>query len=282
MHMTAIQQGSRRSHYCAALTFVFVWIFALHALALNPSKDLRQYMLRTWTSEQGLPQDTVRAMLQTRDGFLWIGTRGGLARFDGAGFVLYKAGEPNSIPSESVTGLAEDRTGGLWISSAGGLTCYRDGRFRTYTSRDGLPSSSVWRISTDPAGGVWAATWRGELFHFDGTTVHRYASPAAGRVQDTNALLVDPQGTLWIATFHGLFSLDGKRSFQSYTHKDGLAGDRVYALALDRKGQLWTASDGGLARHEQGRFLSTAVPGLTTATLLAFDPEDNSDTVWTG
>jgi ligand-binding sensor domain-containing protein/signal transduction histidine kinase len=266
----------------AVLSFAIAWLCTLSAYGLNPAKDLRQYVLRTWTSEQGLPQDSIGAVLQTRDGFLWIGTRGGLARFDGAAFVVYKAGAPNSIPSESVTGLAEDRDGGLWISSAGGLTCYRHGRFRTYTSRDGLPSSSIWRIGADPAGGVWAATRRGELFHFDGKTVGSYASPSAGRIQDTNALLVDPQGVLWIATFRGLFALDGKRGFQRFGQEDGLAGDRVYALALDGKGRLWAAGDGGLSRHEEGRFLSVAVPGLANATLLAFDPEDNSGTVWTG
>ncbi len=283
MHTQTNQPRGRCSFTrAAALTVVLAWLFTLHGFALNPAKDLRQYVLRTWTSEQGLPQDSIRAMLQTRDGFLWIGTRGGLARFDGAGFVLYKAGASNSIPNESITGLAEDRGGSLWISSAGGLTRYRDGQFRSYNSRDGLPGSSIWRIGADPSGGVWAVTWRGELFHFDGKTVRRYASPTAGRIQDTNALLVDAQGTLWIATFHGLFAFDYKRGFQRFTREDGLASDRIYALALDREGRLWTAGDGGLNRHVGDRFISIAVPGLDVATMLAIDPDGDVDTIWTG
>ncbi len=272
----------RHTHIgAAALALVLFWAVTLPCFALDPTKTLRQYVLRSWTSEQGLPQDSIRTILQTRDGFLWIGTCGGLARFDGAGFMAYKAGTPNSLPSDSVTGLAEDRDGGLWISSAGGLTRYQYGRFHTYNSRDGLPGSSIWRIAADPAGGLWAMTWRGELFHFDGKVVHRYASPIAGRVQDTNALLVDGQGTLWIATFHGLFSFDSKRGFQRFSRENGLAGDRVYALALDRKGQLWTAGDGGLTRHQANHFIPIAVPGLADATLLMLDPHDD-DTVWTG
>ena len=266
----------------AVLTILMSCLVTLQGFALDSTKTLQQYVLRSWTSEQGLPQDSIRAMLQTRDGFLWIGTRGGLARFDGAGFVLYKAGAPNSIPNESVTGLAEDRDGSLWISSAGGLTRYRDGRFRTYNRWDGLPGSSIWRITVDPAGGVWAVTWRGELFHFDGRTVRRYASPTAGFIQDTNALIVDGKGTLWIATFRGLYRFDYKQGFQRFTQKDGLAGDRVYALALDRRGELWTAGDGGLTHHTDERFLSIAVPGLATATLLALDPDGSDDAVWTG
>ncbi len=283
MHTQTNQSRSRCSlTRAAAFTVVLAWLFTLHGFALNPAKDLRQYVLRTWTSEQGLPQDSIRTMLQTRDGFLWIGTRGGLARFDGAGFVLYKAGTPNSIPNESITGLAEDRDGSLWISSAGGLTRYRSGEFRSYNSRDGLPGNSIWRIGADPSGGVWAVTWRGELFHFDGKTVRRYASPTAGRIQDTNALLVDTQGTLWIATFHGLFAFDSKRGFQCFTREDGLASDRIYALALDREGRLWTAGDGGLNQRVADRFLSIAVPGLNAATMLAIDPDGNVDTIWTG
>ncbi len=281
MHAQTNQPGGSRTR-AAILGIVLAFLFTLHAFGLDPAKNLQQYMLRTWTSEQGLPQNSIRAMLQTRDGFLWIGTLGGLARFDGAGFVLYRAGTPDSIPSDSITGLAEDRDGSLWISSAGGLTCYRNGHFRNYTSRDGLPATSIWRIGHDPTGGVWAATWRSELFHFDGKTVYRYASPIAGRIQDVNAMLQDTHGTLWVATFHGLFALDQERKLKRFTRDDGLAGDRVYALALDHKGQVWIAGDGGLTYHTPDRFISIRVPGLATATLLTFDPSGQDGTVWTG
>ncbi len=274
--------GSHSRHCTTALVIALICLFTAHGFGLNSAKNLRQYVLRTWTSEQGLPQDSIRAMLQTRDGFLWIGTQGGLARFDGADFVLYKAGAPNSIPNDSITGLAEDRDGSLWISSAGGLTSYRDGTFHNYSSRDGLPDTSIWRITADTAGGVWAVTWRSELFHFDGKTVRRYATPIAERIQDVNALLEDRHGTLWIATFHGLFARNHDRDFKRFTLDDGLAGDRVYALALDRQGELWTAGDGGLTHHTSDRFISMPVPGLATATLLVIDANGLDDTIWTG
>ena len=156
----------KRWDFATALALLLTCLSSLRCLALDPAKDIRQYVLRTWTTEQGLPQNTIHAMLQTRDGFLWIGTRGGLARFDGSRFILHKAGEPNSVPGESITGLVEDRDGSLWISSEGGLTQYRNGIFRTYTSRDGLPDNSIWRIAADNAGGVWAVTWRSQLFQF--------------------------------------------------------------------------------------------------------------------
>lgn len=267
----------------AALAFVVTWLFSTAAFALDPAKDLRQYVLRTWTTEQGLPQNTIHAMLQTRDGFLWIGTRGGLARFDGSSFILYKAGAPNSISGESITGLAQDRDGSLWISSEGGLTQYRNGSFHNYTSQDGLPENSIWRIAQDKAGGVWAVTWRSQLFHFDGKTVHLYTSPFTGRPQDVNAMVEDIHSTLWIGTFHGLFAFDPDKSFQRFTRENGLAGDQVYALALNNQGEIWTAGEGGLTHFSHGGFTAIQVPGLSTATLLAFDPSGRQDdTIWTG
>jgi ligand-binding sensor domain-containing protein/two-component sensor histidine kinase len=267
----------------AALALMVICLFPLSVFALDPGKNLRQYVLRTWTTEQGLPQNTIHAMLQTQDGFLWIGTRGGLARFDGASFILYKAGAPNSIPGESITGLAEDCDGSLWISSDGGLTQYQNGHFHNYSSSDGLPDRSIWRIAEDPAGGVWAVTWRSELFHFDGKTVRRYDSPFTGRPQDVNAMVEDIHRTLWIATFHGLFALEHGGSFRPFTSRDGLAGDQVYALALNHQGQLWAAGAGGLTHLSAHGFVHVQIPELTTATLLAFDPTGSEeDTIWTG
>jgi ligand-binding sensor domain-containing protein/signal transduction histidine kinase len=274
--------GTHTRIHAVAVTIVLACLLVPSGFGLNPTKNLRQYVLRTWTSEQGLPQNSIRPMLQTRDGFLWIGTRGGLARFDGASFVIYKANAPNSIPDDSITGLAEDRDGSLWISSAGGLTRYRHGHFHTYSNWSGLPDSSIWRIAADPAGGVWAVTRQSKLIHFDGTTMRRYPSPIVPRPEEVNALLEDTHGTLWMATFHGLFAFHRDKSFMGFTHKNGLAGDRIFALALDHEGRLWSAGAGGLSRYESGRFISIPVAGLAVPTLLAFDPNVKDDAIWTG
>jgi ligand-binding sensor domain-containing protein/signal transduction histidine kinase len=264
------------------ISVVLVCAFVRSSFGLDPAKNLRQYVLRTWTSEQGLPQNSVRPMLQTRDGFVWIGTRGGLARFDGASFVLYRANASNSIPNDSITALAEDRDGNLWISSPGGLTRYRNGVMHTYGVRDGLPENSIWRLAADPAGGIWGVTRHSDLFHFDGTKIQRFPGPFVAGPEEVNSLLEDERGTLWFATFHGLFALRQGGGFARYTSKDGLAGDRVFALALDHHGEVWAAGDGGITRESKDRFVATVIPELTTATLLAFDPNAKDDAIWTG
>jgi ligand-binding sensor domain-containing protein/signal transduction histidine kinase len=264
------------------ISVVLVCAFVRSSFGLDPAKNLRQYVLHTWTSEQGLPQNSVRPMLQTRDGFLWIGTRGGLARFDGASFVLYRANASNSIPDDSITALAEDRDGNLWIGSPGGLTRYRNGVMHTYGVRDGLPENSIWRLAADVAGGIWVVTWHSDLLYFDGTKIQRFPGPFVAGPEEVNSLLEDGRGTLWFATFHGLFALRQGRGFARYTSKDGLAGDRVFALALDPHGEVWAAGDGGISRESKDRFVATVIPELTTATLLAFDPNAKDDAIWTG
>src|SRR5579871_5883549 len=95
------------------------------AFALNPHRAITQYTRTVWTQEHGLPQDTIRAITQTKDGYLWLGTDEGLAQFDGYDFVVFNK-ENGSLPNNSVTALWAARDGSLWIGTPGGLTMCRD------------------------------------------------------------------------------------------------------------------------------------------------------------
>ena len=112
------------------------------AHALNPQKSLTQYSRTVWTQEHGLPQDTIRAIAQTTDGYLWLGTDEGLARFDGYDFTIFNKAN-GDLPSNSITALAAAGDGSLWIGTSNGLTCIATGRFRTYTTKDGLPDDAI-------------------------------------------------------------------------------------------------------------------------------------------
>ena len=106
----------------------FLWlslccILSRPGLALDPHKGLTQYSRTVWTQEHGLPQDTIRAIGQTADGYLWLGTDEGLARFDGYDFVVFNK-DRGELPSNSITALAADRDGSLWIGTSSGLTHY--------------------------------------------------------------------------------------------------------------------------------------------------------------
>src|SRR6476659_1345744 len=132
---------------------LLILLFALlrSSFALDPKPSLSQYASTTWTEEHGRPQDTIRAITQTTDGYLWLGTDEGLARFDGYEFVVFDKAK-SGLPSNSVAALASTTDGSLWIGTPSGLTLYRDREFRTYTTKDGLPDNSITELYEDHAG----------------------------------------------------------------------------------------------------------------------------------
>ena len=124
------------------LAIAALLVVAREASALDPRKALTQYSRTVWTQERGLPQDTIRAITQTKDGYLWLGTDEGLARFDGYEFVVFNKAH-GDLPDNSVTALTASNDGALWIGTQNGLVQYRDGKFRLFTTKDGLPDTAV-------------------------------------------------------------------------------------------------------------------------------------------
>src|SRR5271166_2968156 len=99
-----------------------------------------QYLTTVWQTEQGLTQNSVNALLQDNEGYLWIGTFGGLARFDGERFRVFDLAGTPGFGSNRILSLYESRSGVLWIGTEGGLIRLENGVATTYTDRDGLPS----------------------------------------------------------------------------------------------------------------------------------------------
>src|SRR5580698_9719090 len=135
--------------------------------ALNPSKALTQYSISHWTQEQGLPQDTVHAIAQTADGYLWLGTDEGLARFDGYEFVTFTK-EHDGLPADSITSLAAGQDGSLWIGTQDGLAHYDGKHIRRYGRNDGLPDGAIESLLVDRAASLWIVAG-GDVSRFDGT-----------------------------------------------------------------------------------------------------------------
>lgn len=127
----------------------------------TPATLAREYGIDHWGEKEGLTHPRIKSVMQTRDGYLWLGTSAGLARFDGITFTSFNM-QTGSLRENIVTGLAEDRNGVLYAATAGGgLAVYERGRFMSLTSTNGLPDDSITCIDCDPDGRVWLGTPRG-------------------------------------------------------------------------------------------------------------------------
>jgi ligand-binding sensor domain-containing protein len=143
-------------------TLITTFLVGLLSLGLLPAKGFAQYRFDNWTTDDGLPQNTVSAILQTRDGYLWLATAGGLVRFDGLRFTVFDKSNTKGLTSVRFSALFEDAGGSLWIGTEdGGLTRYRNGTFATYTTQQGLLHNRVWGIWGDDAGGLLILTSSG-------------------------------------------------------------------------------------------------------------------------
>jgi diguanylate cyclase (GGDEF)-like protein len=249
------------------------------ALALDPGRALTQYGLNVWTVEQGLPQNSVQAVVQTRDGHLWLGTQEGLVRFDGVRFTVYDEKNTPALKDHRVLALHEDREGTLWIGTrGGGLVRLRDGEFTVFDTSSGLSNNRVRSIYQDRRGRLWVGT-DGGLSRFEGD---RFTSPLGLNPRAFAVMAIaETDGALWFGTDgDGLLRLTD--ALEAYGRKDGLPSDAVRSLFAARDGTLWIGTrGGGLARYRDGRFGVLPLPPGVGDTVGAVS-EDRDGNLWIG
>src|SRR5947209_19492302 len=165
------------------------------SLALDSHRELGQFSRQVWQTENGLPQNTVHSVIQTRDGYIWAATEEGLARFDGRGFVVFDKENTPQLKSNDVRSVMQDRAGALWLSTAEGLVRLSNGGAAAFTTEQGLPSNDVEVAYEDRAGDIWVGTAAG-LARFSAGAFTNFDARdglAAGGVQ---ALFEDGEGNL--------------------------------------------------------------------------------------
>ena len=142
------------------------------SMRLQAASAFPSFRLDSWTTANGLPSNTITVVRQTRDGYLWLATDNGLARFDGMRFTVFSKSDTAGIAGSRFLALWESSAGDLWAGSLdGGVSRYRDSRFTVFTTKDGLTSNGVRRIDEDAAGAIWAyhadgvSTWRDGQWH---------------------------------------------------------------------------------------------------------------------
>ena len=252
------------------------------AFALDPSKAIAQYLARTWRDSDGLPQNSVSAILQSRDGYLWLGTEEGLVRFDGVRFSVYDSRVEPALRVSKITRIFEDHGGRLWLGTfGGGVTRWSDGAFH---SEEGIAKDATISGITDgaPADTVYVATSGGELFRESDGKLVKIDTPPLGRVR---ALTHDRSGALWMATEgDGLVRYAADRDeLRRYTTKDGLGSDFLENVYVDRQGVVWGSTRGsGVSRLDHDVFTTLTVADGLSSDAITTVYEDGSGSVWIG
>jgi ligand-binding sensor domain-containing protein/signal transduction histidine kinase len=257
-------------HFVALLVSLLL-LCGVRSLALDPQRELSQFSRQVWQTENGLPQNSVHAVIQTRDGYVWAATEEGLARFDGLGFFVFDKENTPQLKTNDVRSVMQDRAGALWLSTSEGLVRLAGGEAASFTTEQGLPSDDVELAFEDRAGQIWVGTAAG-LARLSAGAFKSFTTRdglAAGGVQ---ALFEDGEGTLWVGTTGGLSRFRDEK-FESFDAGERDASERpagvgvgaveqgvgaieqgVDAIEQGADGCLWLGTPDGLACYREGRF----------------------------
>ena len=249
--------------------------------ALEPTTPLGEYGRQSWAMENGLPQNSVHALLQTRNGFLWLGTEAGLVRFDGNSFAVFDPGSIPALPSGDIRCLLETKDGALWVGTSEGLARWKDGVVTAYGVKDGLPGNGIRALDEDRAGALWVSTDGGSA-QFAGDRFQLTWKPSvADTVMDMSATSL-ANGTYGVSGKTWVTINSGNRPWWTFSVGKELPGSRIQTLVADREGALWIGTNGGLARVVNGKVQRFPITDLLASASILSLLEDREGNLWVG
>ncbi len=213
------------------------------------------YTIDVWQTDDGLPQNSVISMIQTRDGYLWLGTLNGLVRFDGIRFTVFDENNTPGLNSSRIVHLFEDSQNGLWIGTeAAGLALAREGQVTHLEIGQGSRGGRLVSACEDAAGAVWLYTADGQLWrHQDG----RFSASVMDRSRPSNyrAIIAEQAGPVWVGTDGGLSSMSATPdpgSLEPPLERSVPVGKLDFLLA-SRRGGHWRLADGRVQKWTANR-----------------------------
>ena len=257
------------------------------ALAIDPERHLGEYTAEIFRGREGLPGAWVRAITQTPDGYLWIGTQGGLVRYGGGPLVPLPP-DPAFDRGRDVMGLVANIGSTVWLVPARGRpACVEGDRlFDCFTDAGTLPADArIADIDVDAAGVVWIAAPEG-VYRADGKRLVLARAASAWKGAPPTAVRHDAQDRLWVGTAHGLFvgpaAGPAGQAFVPVSVRDVAIEQPIVAIARGAGARLWVAAEGALIRLDgTTQQVVTRTANATLARLTAV-LEDRDGNVWIG
>ena len=289
--------------------------------AANVLKASDQYQIKSWTTDEGLPQNTVRAILQTADGYLWMTTLDGLARFDGVRFTIFNKQNSPGLATNRLNLIVQTPDGDLWIGAETQFVIrYHKGEFTSFDLGGNRTNNLMRRLMIDDRGAPlifsnagmfrWTGTnfapaeavagennrstvlWSraGDFWYANDNLLHRLQNGKISdfRLSNSNlpiqivALFEDSRGRIWIGTYNGLFIFENEQ-LKLMTTADGLPTNEARTFFEDRAGNMWILTIEGVTRiAPDGKISSiTTAQGLSDNAELSIF-QDREGSIWIG
>jgi signal transduction histidine kinase/ligand-binding sensor domain-containing protein len=225
-----------------------LWIVTTGGALAQPASRL---IVDQWRVEDGLPQNTVTSIAQDDRGYLWIATRKGLARFDGAQFVQQARIGSIDFTTMRLTGVLPQADGSVWVSTYGqGVYRIANGQATQYDADDGVPHEVVWDIARDRGGRIWISTSRGARY-WDGRRWQAPQLPADVATDGVNVVYQSRDKRVWLATSrHGVVSVSADGAVRQYSVAQGLPSATATSVAETPDGAIWVATPLGVGKIE--------------------------------
>jgi signal transduction histidine kinase/ligand-binding sensor domain-containing protein/CheY-like chemotaxis protein len=264
-------------------------MFAIAGLAAAPVEGaadevppLRHYVRQTWQTAEGLPQNSVRAIAQTPEGYLWFATAEGLVRFDGVRLTVFDRTSNPLLPGKNVDSLAVAADGSLWIGlRRQGVVRLAADSLTTWTTGQGLSGNDVLSMAAGPDGSVWVGTSGDGLSRIRGGAVTIYRREQGLPDNHVHALTVTRRGEVIVGTGAGS-ALVSDRGVERLIPEAARAAAPVGAVLEGDEGDVWIGTTSGLLRRRGGDVRSYGVAdGLPSADIVAL-ARGADRTIWIG
>ncbi|MCU0661377.1 MAG: diguanylate cyclase [Myxococcota bacterium] len=269
---------------CVAL---FVGIVGLmEATAAMAASELptriAQFVHRHWSLEEGLPSTSVTTLVQDSQGYLWIATREGLARFDGNRFTVFDQGSQQKLEADFIAGVQSDGKA-IWFGIKGqGLGVVReDGQLEVFGEKNGLLNLDVQDIRVDARSTVWVTTESAGLYALRHDRFERLGQTDGLPSNRLTAIIADSSDRLWVGTDGSGLAVRTGNQFAVHTTGEGLPGNVILSLHLGRSGTVYVGTDKGLARFVDGVFEPIVLKAGVELAVLSVR-EDRDGLLWVG
>jgi len=227
-------------------------LFCLFLILGGSQSAHAQYRFDHWTTDNGLPQNSVHGTLQTSDGYMWFTTYDGLARFDGVRFTVFNKSNSTGLPSNQFNVVYEDRKGDLWATlNTGGIVRMHRGRFTAYNKGEGLPFDVIYMLTDDGQRNP-IFSWGKNLFHWREEqfqpfnelplSIHQPPDDRSDRL---------PPVACWYEGDKLFCFANGRQHSWALTELPVLAD--IYGATTGESGDFWFSSPRGLVHVMNGR-----------------------------